>query len=137
MKKYDKIENQMPTALRPCGFPAFDGRCQAAYIPLATAKLTLSLLIPNPSPKYFPTISKEVRPIGPPGVVNITSALRASNAARDHAIPMRGPLGSRNAAVIAVKLFSAPLGHLVLFGPRKEYSMQWKLAKDSCFCSGE
>lgn len=60
----------MPTALPPAvshfhatlrftqallfsGFPAFDGRCQAAYIPLATAKLTLSLLIPNPSPKYF------------------------------------------------------------------------------------
>lgn len=41
----------MPTALLLCGFPAFDGRCQAAYIPLATAKLTLSPLIPNPSPK--------------------------------------------------------------------------------------
>lgn len=34
-------------------FPAFDGRCQTAYIPLATAKLTLSPLIPNPSPKIF------------------------------------------------------------------------------------
>lgn len=43
----------MPTALLLCGFPAFDGRCQAAYIPLATAKLTLSPLIPNPSPKIF------------------------------------------------------------------------------------
>lgn len=52
----------MPTALLLCGFPtlallsgfpAFDGRCQAAYIPLATAKLTLSPLIPNPSPKFF------------------------------------------------------------------------------------
>lgn len=43
----------MPTGLLLCGFPAFDGRCQAAYIPLATAKLTLSPLIPNPSPKFF------------------------------------------------------------------------------------
>ena len=43
----------MPTALLLCGFPAFDGRCQTAYIPLATAKLTLSPLIPNPSPKKF------------------------------------------------------------------------------------
>jgi len=49
----------MPTALLLCGFPAFDGRCQAAYIPLATAKLTLSPLIPNPSPKNFPTVSKD------------------------------------------------------------------------------
>lgn len=37
----------MPTALLLCGFPAFDGRRQAASIPLATAKLTLSPLIPN------------------------------------------------------------------------------------------
>lgn len=108
----------MPTALLPCGFPAFDGRCQAAYIPLATAKLTLSPLIPNPSPKYFPTISKEVRPISPPGVVTITSALQTSHAARVHAIPMLGPLGSGSAAVLAVELFSAPLGHM-FFQPAK------------------
>lgn len=55
----------MPTALLLCGFPAFDGRCQAAYIPLATAKLTLSPLIPNPSPKIFSYSFKGSAPKNP------------------------------------------------------------------------